>query len=168
MLELRARAGVQCGCSGVIAGPCHAGVVVNPVIVPLFSTVLCFSAGLAGAQSPAPTPVAQPATSLQLQVPTRPVEAASDTETSDNAVVDAQDNAADDKDPHGPQIHGSVTAGIGYSEGYGTSTMEATDLDISGQSDSGNDYAVRIHLEQSKGLGFGPYGGYYGSPYRGR
>jgi hypothetical protein len=170
MLELRARAGVQCGCSGVIAGPCHAGVVVNALVVPLFSTVLCFSAGLAGAQSPAPTPVAQPATSLQLQVPTRPVEAASDTETSDNAVVDAQDSRADDDAEHdgrrGPQLHGSVTAGIGYSKGYGTSTMEAADLDISGQSDSGRTYDVQIHVMQSKGLGFGPYNGYYGPRYR--
>jgi hypothetical protein len=168
MLELRARAGVQCGCSGVIAGPCHAGVVVNALVVPLFSTVLCFSAGLAGAQSPAPTPVAQPATSLQLQVPTRPVEAASDTETSDNAVVDAQDSAADGNDgKRGPQVHGSFTAGIGYSKNYGTSTLQAADLDISSESESGNTYDVRIHVMQTKGLGFGPYGGYYGPRVRG-
>ena len=142
-----------------------------PESVALLSTALCLFAGIACARAAAPDPAStqdtQSATALQLQVPSQPVTETPPAAESDNAVVDAQDNAAD-KETHGPQIHGSVTAGIGYSKNYGTSTMEATDLDISGQSDGGTDYAVRIHLEQSKGLGFGPYGGYYGSPYRGR
>lgn len=146
--------------------------IVNVLAVPgsvaLASTALCLCAGLACAQSAAPasTQTGQPVTPLQLQVPTRPVEAAAPANTSDNATVDAQDSAADDS-RHGPQVHGSFTAGIGYSSGYGTSTMQAADFDISGQSDSGNTYDMRIHLMQSKGLGFGPHGSYYGSRVRG-
>lgn len=126
---------------------------------------LCVCFGVAHAQSDAPAsspaPTAQSSTPLQLQVPAQPIEAVAPTDTSNNAIVDAQDNASDDA-PHGPQVHGSVTAGIGYSKGYGTSTLTATDLDISGETDSGRTYDVQIHLMQSKGPGFSPYGGYYG------
>jgi len=131
--------------------------------VALLSTALCLCAGLANAQSAAPAtePASQAAaTPLQLQVPTQPINVTAPAEASDNAAVDAQDSAGDDT-RHGPQVHGSVTAGIGYSSGYGTTTFEAADFDISGQSDSGRDYGVRIHLQQSKGPGYGPYGGYY-------
>jgi hypothetical protein len=126
------------------------------------STVLYLSAG-AYAQSATPTQDSVqggPPTPLQLEVPTQPVIAASPAGTSDNAVVDAQDSAASERKRR-PEVHGSVTAGIGYSSGFGTTTFEAADFDISGQSDSGRDYGVRIHVEQSKGPGYGPYGGYY-------
>jgi hypothetical protein len=131
------------------------------------SMALGASAGVASAQSAAApsasSPSAQPAAPLQLQMPVQPMNAVPPAETSDNAVVDAQDNAAaDDGGKRGPQVHGSFTAGIGYSKGYGTSTLQAADLDISDESDSGNTYAVRVHVEKTKGLGFGPYGGYYG------
>jgi len=131
----------------------------------LASTVLCLGASIAYAQSATPTQNSvqgsQPTAPLQLEVPAQPVVAASPAETSDNAVVDAQDSAASER-KHGPEVHGSVTAGIGYSSGFGTTTFEAADFDISGQSDSGRDYGVRIHLQQSKGPGYGPYGEYYG------
>ena len=132
--------------------------------VAAISMALVASAGVASAQSSSDsTQAVQPAAPLQLQVPAQAVSAAPAAETSDNAVVDAQDNAADDADgKRGAQVHGAFTAGIGYSKGYGTSTLQAADLDISDESDSGNTYAVRLHVEKTKGLGFGPYGGYYG------
>jgi hypothetical protein len=125
---------------------------------------LCLGAGIAQAQtdassSTAATPSSAP---LQLQVPAQPLEAVAPNETSDNAVVDAQDSATGSDGKRGPQVHGSFTAGIGYSKGYGTSTLQAADLDISSESEGGNTYDVRIHVMQTKGLGFGPYGGYYG------
>ena len=130
------------------------------------AVALCLSAGVARAQTDATasssSATAPSSAPLQLQVPAQPVEAVAPTETSDNAAVDAQDSAADKDGKRGPQVHGSFTAGIGYSKGYGTSTLQAADLDISSESDSGNTYDVRIHVMQTKGLGFGPYGGYYG------
>jgi hypothetical protein len=140
--------------------------------VAFVSVALGASVGIASAQSAtsssASTPPAQSATPLQLQMPAQPISAVSPAETSDNAVVDAQDSAADGNDgKRGPQVHGSFTAGIGYSKNYGTSTLQAADLDISSESESGNTYDVRIHVMQTKGLGFGPYGGYYGPRVRG-
>ena len=130
------------------------------------AVALCLCVGVAHAQADAhassSTATAPSSAPLQLQVPVQPVEAFAPKETSDNAVVDAQDSAAADDGKRGPQVHGSFTAGIGYSKGYGTSTLQAADLDISSESDSGNTYDVRIHVMQTKGLGFGPYGGYYG------
>jgi hypothetical protein len=142
--------------------------IVNLPAVPgrwaLASTVLCLSASFACAQSATPAQDSiqgsEAAAPLQLEMPAQPVTATLPEETSDNAVVDAQDSAASER-KRGPEVHGSVTAGIGYSSGYGTTTFEAADFDISGQSDSGRDVGVRIHVEQSKGLGYGPYGGYY-------
>lgn len=130
----------------------------------LASTMLCFSVSVAYAQSVTPTSNSvqgsEPTAPLQLEVPAQPVIAASPAEASDNAIVDAQDSAASER-KHGPEVHGSVTAGIGYSSGFGTTTFEAADVDISGQTDSGRDVGVRIHVQQSKGPGYGPYGGYY-------
>lgn len=135
-----------------------------PGHIALVSAVLCLCAGLASAQSATSAQdsaqSAPSAAPLQLHVPAQPVVAESPAETSDNAIVDAQDSAASER-KRGPEVHGAVTAGIGYSSGYGTTTFEAADFDISGQSDSGRDYGVRIHLQQSKGPGYGPYGGYY-------
>jgi hypothetical protein len=135
------------------------------------AVALCACERVAHARSDAsvssPAATAPSSAPLQLQVPAQPIEAVAPTDTSDNAIVDAQDNASDDA-AHGPQVHGSVTAGIGYSKGYGTSTLTATDLDISGETDSGRTYDVQIHLMQSKGPGFLPYGGYYGPRENGR
>jgi hypothetical protein len=134
--------------------------------VAFVSMALGASVGVANAQSATPSaassPPVQPAAPLQLQMPAQPVSAVAPAETSDNAIVDAQDSTAGDDDgKRGPQVHGSFTAGIGYSKGYGTSTLQAADLDISSESDSGNTYDVRIHVMKTKGFGFGPYGGYY-------
>lgn len=129
-----------------------------PGAIALFCSVA--SANLACAQSAAST---QPVAPLQLQVPTHPVEAISPAAPADNAIVDAQDSGAVDE-KSGPQVHGSFTTGIGYSKGYGTSTMNAADLDVSGQTDSGRSYDMHFHVVQSKGPGFSPYA--YGLRYR--
>jgi len=129
-----------------------------PGVIALFSSVAC--ANFACAQSAVST---QPVEPLQLQVPAQPVEAVSPTAPTDNAVVDAQDSRAIDE-KSGPQVHGSFTTGIGYSKGYGTSTMNAADLDVSGQTDSGRSYDMHLHVMQSKGPGFSPYA--YGLRYR--
>ena len=128
------------------------------VAVAVFSTVLGLCAASASAQS-------APAAPLQLQVPAQPVQEATPA-PSDNAVVDAQDSRTGSDDPRGPQVHGSFTTGIGYSKGYGTSTMNAANLDVSGQTDSGRTYDMHLHVMQSKGPGFYPYAGYYGPRYR--
>jgi len=137
-----------------------------PGAIALFSALVC--ANSAAAQSAvstqvAPTQAAQTATPLQLQVPTPPVQDAPPA-PSDNAIVDAQDSGSTNDGKQGPQVHGSFTTGIGYSKGYGTSTMNAADLDVSGQTDSGRSYDMHLHVMQSKGPGFGPYG--YGPRYR--
>lgn len=131
--------------------------------VALLSPVFCVCASYAYAQSDAPAQAASPAP-LQLEVPTPSLQ---DTPiaNSDNPIVDANDSRADDGS-HGPQVHGSFTTGIGYSKGYGTSTVNAADINISGQTDSGRTYDVQIHVMQGKGPGFGPYRGGYGPRYR--
>lgn len=78
------------------------------------------------------------------------------------------DNGEDDGDD-GVEVHGSVTTGIGYSKGYGTSRMNAMELHISKPYGDGKSLDMHIHAEQTKGPGFSPYrypyGGYYGPRY---
>ncbi len=143
-----------------------------PGVVALLSTGLCLCANLAGAQSATPAQASTqvvPAAPLQLQLPPQPVQAEPPAQGNDNAIVDAQDSArgsnGGDEAGRGPQVHGSFTTGIGYSKGYGTSTVNAADVDIHGQSDSGRTYDLQIHVMQGKGSGFGP--GYYGLRHRG-
>ena len=62
-------------------------------------------------------------------------------------------------------VHGSFTTGIGYTKGYGTSTMNAAELDISSQYGDGKTFDMRINVQQSRGLPGAYYG--YGSRYRG-
>jgi hypothetical protein len=128
------------------------------------SFLLCAQA--ASAQSSDAAPPAANNTPLQLQVPAKPVQQAP-APGGDNAIVDAIDSGRNDDESRGPQVHGSFTTGIGVSKGYGTSTMNAADLDISGRTDSGRTYDMQIHLMQTKGPGFDPYGGYYAPRYRG-
>lgn len=130
----------------------------------LLSPAFCLFATFAYAQSDAPAQAAKPAP-LQLAVPTPSLQE-TPVANPDNATVDANDSQADE-DTRGPQVHGSFTTGIGYSKGYGTSTVTAADVDIRGQTDSGRTYDVQIHVMQGKGPGFGPYRSDYGPRYRG-
>lgn len=74
------------------------------------------------------------------------------------------------KDDDGVSVHGSFTTGVGYSKGYGTSTLNAAELHISKQYDDGKTVDMHINVEKTKGPGFSPYaypyGGYYGPRYR--
>lgn len=67
-------------------------------------------------------------------------------------------------------LHGAFTTGMGYSKGYGSSTYNAADLNISKAftSDSGRTsvMSMDIHVSKSDGPGYGPYGyGGYGGRY---
>lgn len=144
----------------------------------IFAAGVFLSADAAAAQDPAP---AQAAPQAQANAPaaTAPLELRlppSDLQTSrpfggaDSPGAyygDHGGDAEDGEDPDAAQVHGSFTTGIGYSKGYGTSTMNAADLNISKQYDDGKTVDMHIHLEQNKGPGFFPYGGYYGPRYRG-
>lgn len=74
------------------------------------------------------------------------------------------------KDDDGVSVHGSFTTGVGYSKGYGTSTLNAAELHISKRYDDGKTVDMHINVEKTKGPGFSPYaypyGGYYGPRYR--
>lgn len=74
------------------------------------------------------------------------------------------------EDDNGVSVHGSFTTGVGYSKGYGTSTLNAAELHISKQYDDGKTVDMHINVEKTKGPGFSPYGypygGYYGPRYR--
>lgn len=74
------------------------------------------------------------------------------------------------KDDDGVSVHGSFTTGVGYSKGYGTSTLNAAELHISKQYGDGKTVDMHINVEKTKGPGFSPYGypygGYYGPRYR--
>ncbi|WDS35080.1 hypothetical protein [Pseudoxanthomonas sp.] len=65
-------------------------------------------------------------------------------------------------------LHGSFTTGMGYSKGYGSSTYNAADINISKAftSDSGRTsvMSMDIHVSKSDGPGYG-YGGYRGYGY---
>ncbi len=84
--------------------------------------------------------------------------------------TDAPRSELDDGKAH---IHGSFTTGMGYSKGYGSSTYNAADINISKAftSDSGRTsvMSMDIHVSKSDGPGYGPYGyggygGYYDRP----
>lgn len=88
------------------------------------------------------------------------------------AIMDKGDprSELDDGKAH---LHGSFTTGMGYSKGYGSSTYNAADLNISKAftSDSGRTsvMSMDIHVSKSDGPGYGPYGyggygGYYDRP----
>ena len=49
-------------------------------------------------------------------------------------------------------VHGSFTTGIGYSKAFGTSTINAADLDVSKQYDDGKTLNLHIDVLRSTGL----------------
>ena len=62
------------------------------------------------------------------------------------------------------QVHGAVSAGIGYSKAYGNSNWQAVDLNLGKNynTDEGQSRRVNLNIHMSKSEGPGPYG--YG-PY---
>lgn len=49
-------------------------------------------------------------------------------------------------------VHGSFTSGIGYSKNFGTSTINAADLDVTHQGDDGKTVDLHIGVMRSTGL----------------
>lgn len=58
------------------------------------------------------------------------------------------------------QVHGAVSAGIGYSKAYGNSNWQAVDLNLGKNitNDEGKTRRVDLNIHMSKGEGVGPYG----------
>lgn len=58
------------------------------------------------------------------------------------------------------QVHGAVSAGIGYSKAYGNSNWQAVDLNLSKNynTDEGESRRVNLNIHMSKSEGPGPYG----------
>jgi hypothetical protein len=52
----------------------------------------------------------------------------------------------------GTSVHGSFTTGIGYSKAFGTSTINAADLDVNKQYDDGRTLNFHIDVMRSTGL----------------
>jgi len=152
--------------------------VIVPSVGVLLAAGLTFCAGLAQAQNSASTqaPSAQTeqiaaTTPLKLDVPPAPdpQPLAGGTDSPGAYYGDHSGADKDGGDDNKTQVHGSFTTGIGYSKGYGTSTMNAAELHISKQYDDGKTFDMQINVQQSKGPGFSPYGyygGYYGPRYR--
>lgn len=134
-------------------------------------------AGAASAQTPAPAaaatdPVAASSATdsapLKLQLPNQDSQPWPQAGGEDSPGEYFGDNGKDEDD-QGVEVHGSVTTGIGYSKGYGTSQMNALELHISKPYGDGKTFDMHINAEQTKGPGFSPYrypyGGYYGPRY---
>lgn len=132
------------------------------------SLSLCASLAFAQTQTPAPTPApapaAAPAKSLDLQVPTEDLTTSNAAGGADSPGAYYGDVSGNDADK-ATTVHGSFTTGIGYTKGYGTSTMNAAELNISSQNGDGNTFDMHINVQQSRGLPGAYYG--YGSRYRG-
>lgn len=58
------------------------------------------------------------------------------------------------------QVHGAVSAGIGYSRAYGNSNWQTVDLNLGKNitNDEGKTRRVDLNIHMSKGEGVGPYG----------
>lgn len=58
------------------------------------------------------------------------------------------------------QVHGTVSAGIGYSKAYGNSNWQAVDLNLGKNynTDEGESRRVNLNIHMSKSEGPGPYG----------
>ncbi|WP_442682609.1 hypothetical protein ACSBPQ_13435 [Stenotrophomonas sp. JC08] len=58
------------------------------------------------------------------------------------------------------QVHGAVSAGIGYSKAYGNSNWQTVDLNLGKNitNDEGKTRRVDLNIHMSKGEGVGPYG----------
>jgi hypothetical protein len=119
--------------------------------------------------------LAQTAESLDLRVPEAPVPTATpqprdppgtyygDTSGTPTRPGQPETEGVDDGKA---KVWGSVTSGIGYSKGYGTSHYNAADLNVSkafGDGERPHTVNLQIHVEQGDGPGFGDR--YQASPY---
>ncbi|MET0809029.1 MAG: hypothetical protein ABWX93_09780 [Pseudoxanthomonas sp.] len=125
--------------------------------------------------------VGQTAEALDLRVPEPPLYAAAgpasgdppgtyygDTTGRPSRRDDARDFTEDDRKA---RVWGSVTTGIGHSEGYGTSHYNAAEVNVSkpfGDGERPSNLNLQIRVEQSDGPGFGDrtlYPRYRSDPY---
>lgn len=67
------------------------------------------------------------------------------------------------------QVHGAVSAGIGYSKAYGNSHWSAVDLNLGKNytNDDGKTRRMDVNIHLSKGEGGGPFGYYGPGPWGG-
>jgi len=151
------------------------------MIRPLILLCLACAPSLAMAQSAAGATGPQSATRLNLAVPSEPLRYLNDPSFQQ----DAPGTYYGDKSgplPRGEagrvaevtddkvRVSGSVSTGIGYSEGYGNSHYNAASLNLSKNytTDEGKTRGVNvnIHVSEGKGPGFyGPWGGGYGGGF---
>lgn len=85
---------------------------------------------------------------LNLQLP-QPPDARADV-NQDAATPDEYDDP--DSADTGVSVHGSLTAGVGYSKTYGNSTMNAAELDVSKRYDDGK--TLDLHIGAMRSTGF--------------
>ena len=156
------------------------------MIRPLILLCLACAPSAVLAQSAAGATGPQSATGLNLAVPREPLRYLNDPSFqqdapgtyygdksgpraragSDNGIAEVTDDKL--------HVSGSVSTGIGYSEGYGNSHYNAATLNLSKNytTDEGKTRGVNvnIHVSEGKGPGFfgpwdGPYGGGFGGGY---
>jgi hypothetical protein len=85
---------------------------------------------------------------LDLQLP-RPPDARADV-SQDAATAD--DYGDPDSADTGVSVHGSFTAGVGYSKTYGNSTVNAAELDVSKRYEDGK--TLDLHIGAMRSTGF--------------
>ena len=120
---------------------------------------------LAAAQTAGTTPG-----SLDLSVPQAPLRYLGETYKGDAPGTyygDHSGRGLEKKDSPGAQVmddklqvHGAVSAGIGYSKAYGNSNWQAVDLNLGKNynTDEGQSRRVNLNIHMSKSEGPGPYG----------
>ena len=151
------------------------------MIRPLILLCLACAPSLVMAQSAAGATGPQSATSLNLAVPSEPLRYLNDPSFQQDApgtyygdksgpLPRGEDGRVAEVTDDKLRVSGSVSTGIGYSEGYGNSHYNAASLNLSKNytTDEGKTRGVNvnIHVSEGKGPGFyGPWGGGYGGGF---
>ena len=129
------------------------------------SALLLLAPAIAMAQDTATAPGG-----LDLSVPQAPLRYLGDTDYKGDApgtYYGDKSGPAPRKDQPGAQVmddklqvHGAVSAGIGYSKAYGNSNWQAVDLNLGKNynNDEGESRRVNLNIHMSKSEGPGPYG----------
>ncbi|QNR97109.1 hypothetical protein ICJ04_16765 [Stenotrophomonas sp. 169] len=151
------------------------------MIRPLILLCLACAPSLVMAQSAAGATGPQSATGLNLAVPSEPLRYLNDPSFQQDApgtyygdksgpLPRGEDGRVAEVTDDKLRVSGSVSTGIGYSEGYGNSHYNAASLNLSKNytTDEGKTRGVNvnIHVSEGKGPGFyGPWGGGYGGDF---
>ena len=151
------------------------------MIRPLILLCLACAPSLVMAHSAAGATGPQSATGLNLAVPSEPLRYLNDPSFQQDApgtyygdksgpLPRGEDGRVAEVTDDKLRVSGSVSTGIGYSEGYGNSHYNAASLNLSKNytTDEGKTRGVNvnIHVSEGKGPGFyGPWGGGYGGDF---